>query len=94
MRGAWRDASARALYLGKLAVEPARHGRGLARAARAEVEAMARARGCAAVRFESVAAVRNLRPLYEAAGFAVVGELEAADGNGVAHRMLLFEKVL
>ena len=47
-----------------------------------------------AVRFDAVAAVDNLRPLYEAAGFRVAGEADALDGNGVLNRMLLFEKVL
>jgi len=54
-------------------VAPAHQGRGLARLALDEVAAMALARGCAAVRLESVAAVPNLRPLYEGAGFALRG---------------------
>jgi GNAT superfamily N-acetyltransferase len=49
----WHEPDARALYLHRLAVLPANQRQGLGRWCLEQVEAMARAQGCTAVRFDA-----------------------------------------
>jgi GNAT superfamily N-acetyltransferase len=62
-----------ALYLNRLAIDPARQRQGLGRACMTEIESIARARGARAVRFDAVAAHADLRAFYRALGYRECG---------------------
>lgn len=59
----------RALYLNRLAVDPAAQRRGLGARCMAEVERLARAESCASVRFDAIAAHPPLLAFYLALGY-------------------------
>jgi GNAT superfamily N-acetyltransferase len=88
------DGLPRVLYLGKLAVTPRLRRRGLARALLASVDAMARDRGCVAVRFEAAGAVPELRELYERCGYTMRGSAPVSDATGAVLEFTLYEKRL
>lgn len=69
-----RPEGAGTLYLGKLAVEPGRQGKGLGKALLTEAEALARSMGCLSLRLETrVELVENHR-VFSRWGFVVAGE--------------------
>ena len=90
----WADAGARAIYVGKLAVEPSLQGRGLGAAALAAVESQARAEGAQALRLDALRDVPNLPRFYKAAGFDWRAQVTATDAHGVEHILDVWEKVL
>lgn len=71
---AWREGDAPALYLSRLAVDPAAQGRGLGAWCMGRVEARARELGCRSVRFDVLAANAGLRGFYERLGYHLRGE--------------------
>ena len=62
------------LYVGKLAVRPDRHGRGIGRRLLAEVEAYARASGFEALRLQTRVQLTANRRTFEAWGFVATGQ--------------------
>ena len=90
----WADMGARAIYVGKLAIEPSLQGRGLGAAALAAVEAQARAEGAQALRLDALRDVPNLPRFYKAAGFTWRAQVSATDAHGVDHILDVWEKVL
>jgi len=71
---AWRLPDAPALYLSRLAVHPAAQRGGLGAWCMGRVEERARELGCAAVRFDVLAANTRLRAFYERLGYEPRGE--------------------
>jgi GNAT superfamily N-acetyltransferase len=71
---AWREPGAPALYLSRLAVDPAAQGRGLGAWCMGRVERRARDLGCRSVRFDVLAANAGLRGFYERLGYQLRGE--------------------
>jgi len=70
----WRDPSAPALYLNRLAVDPALQGGGIGRRCLEEIERLARERGAQAIRCDVLTANARLRRLYEGLGYEARGE--------------------
>jgi GNAT superfamily N-acetyltransferase len=78
-----------ALYLNRLAIHPSLHGRGHGRAAMALVEALARAQGARAVRFDAIAGHAPLLTFYRSLGYRDCGPFAIGDVP-----VECFEKVL
>jgi len=70
----WREPDAPALYLSRLAVDPAAQGQGLGAWCMGRVERRAGELGCRAVRFDVLAANAGLRRFYERLGYEPLGE--------------------
>lgn len=70
----WLDPGAPALYLSRLAVEPALQGGGIGGWCLEQIERLARERGARAVRCDVLTANTRLRRLYERFGYEPRGE--------------------
>lgn len=92
----WRDKDEKSkpLYLGKLAVSPSEHNRGIGKALMKKVDEIAREKDCSSIRFDAIEKVPGLRNFYEAVGYTVVGKISAKDAKGTLNDLLLFEKML
>jgi GNAT superfamily N-acetyltransferase len=90
----WKDQLGVPLYLGKLAVKPSIHKRGIGKALMNKVDKIAKEKGCTSIRFDAIEKVPGLRYFYENCGYNVVGDIEAKDVKGTMNKLLLFEKCL
>jgi GNAT superfamily N-acetyltransferase len=84
----WRDADP-ALYLNRLAVPPSLQGAGVGRECMAEIERLARERGCRTVRFDAVTAMTAVCDFYRRLGYADRGPFLLGDIH-----VTCFEKVV
>jgi len=90
----WRDREGIPMYLGKLAVSPSEHNRGIGKALMKKVDEIAKEKGCSSIRFDAIEKVPGLRQFYEGVGYNVMGKVSAKDAKGAMNELLLFEKVL
>jgi ribosomal protein S18 acetylase RimI-like enzyme len=85
----WEEPAGPALYLNRLAVSPSAQGGGLGSWCMREIERMARAKGCRAVRFDVLATNAGLRGFYERLGYRARGEREHSGWPFVCYERLL-----
>lgn len=90
----WADPAATALYLSKLAIRPDRQGRGLGTWCMAQVEALATAQGCTAIRFDAIAAHTKLCDFYVRLGYVERARTPVIDLQGRQQYVVVFEKVI
>lgn len=90
----WADKAHRAIYLNKLAVTPGLQRRGLGRWCMEEIERLAAARGCQAVRFDALTRNVSLLGFYDHLGYRRCGDMFVLDEIGRGWDILLYEKVL
>lgn len=90
----WADPAHRALYLNKLAIVPGQQARGLGRCCLAQVEQLAYAQRCPAIRFDAVTRHPVLARFYTAHGYQPKGDLTVTDPLGRDWDVTLYEKLL
>ena len=84
---AWSDPAAPALYVNRLAVEPARQGHGIGEWCTAEIERRAVAEGCRVVRLDALASNASLVAFYHRRGY-----VERGRRTGSGREFICFEK--
>jgi ribosomal protein S18 acetylase RimI-like enzyme len=90
----WTDADHRAAYISRLAVRPDRQGQGIGRWCLAEVERLARAQDCRAIRLDAIRAFALPIALYRQLGYEERGIVLWTNWYGIPRELLLMEKLL
>jgi len=90
----WTDADHRAAYVSRLAVRPDRQGQGIGRWCLAEVERLARAQDCRAIRLDAIRAFAPPVALYRRLGYQERGVVWWTNWYGVPRELLLMELLL
>jgi len=84
---AWQDAGAKAYYLNRLAVDPARLGQGIGRWCLEEIARLCAQAGVQAVRCDVLRDNARLRTFYERAGYEARGEREHSGWEFVVYEL-------
>ena len=90
----WTDDAHKAIYLNKLAVRPNLQKKGLGRWCMSEIERLAAARGCQALRFDALTRNVPLLGFYDHLGYRRCGDMYVYDEINRGWDILLYEKVL
>jgi GNAT superfamily N-acetyltransferase len=90
----WSDATHKAIYLNKLAVRPNLQQKGLGRWCMEEIERLAAARGCQALRFDALTRNAPLLDFYDHLGYRRAGDMYVYDEINRGWDIVLYEKVL
>lgn len=90
----WAEVSHTAIYLNKLAIHPHLQQKGLGRWCMNEIERLAAARGCQAVRFDALMRNAPLLGFYDHLGYRRCGDMYVYDEINRGWDIILYEKVL
>lgn len=90
--GLWKDPDARALYVGKLAVDPSIQRGGLGKWCMAEIDKLAAEKGVQTIRLDAVSAHPGLKPFYTSCGYTLVSHAAAGPTGNI--QVDCFEKFM